>query len=159
MWYFEDVPFGRTFDLGSVTVTPEAIVRFAEKFDPQAFHLSEAGGRASHFGGLVASGWHTGSLYMRAFVDFTTRLGEEMRARGEPAARLGPSPGFEDMRWPKPVRAGDRLAFEMTPVEGRTLASRPEWGLVSLDSRAFDQHGDLVMSFRGKVFVERRGRG
>jgi len=158
MWFYEDMPFGLRLDLGGATVTPEAIVRFAGKFDPQAFHLSEAGGRASHFGGLVASGWHTGSLFMRAFVDFADRLGAEMRARGEPVARLGPSPGFEDMRWPKPVHAGDRLAFTMTPIDGRSLASRPEWALVTFDSNAHNQDGAAVMSFRGKVFIERRER-
>lgn len=157
MWFYEDVPLGRRLELGAVTVAPEAIVRFAREFDPQPFHLSEDGGRASHFGGLVASGWHTASLFMRAFVDYLDRLAAEMRARGEPVARIGPSPGFEDMRWPKPVRAGDRLGFAMIAVDGRPLASRPGWGLVTFESTAADQHGDLVLSFRGKVFVERRG--
>lgn len=157
MWFYEDVPFGRRLELGTVTVSPEAIVRFARDYDPQPFHLSEEGGRASHFGGLVASGWHTGSLFMRAFVDYLDRLGAEMQARGEPAARVGPSPGFDDMRWPKPVRAGERLAFAMTAVDGRVLASRPGWALVTFESTAVDADGDLVMSFLAKVFVQRRG--
>ena len=156
MWFYEDMPFGRRHELGETAVTAEAIVRFARDYDPQPFHLSEEAGRASHFGGLVASGWHTAALSMRAFADFLDRLAAEMRGRGEPVAEIGPSPGFEDMRWPKPVRAGDRLAFAMTPLEGRPLASRAGWALVTFETTATDQHGDLVMSYRGKVFVRRR---
>lgn len=156
MWFLEDVPLGSRLSLGSAAVTAEDIVRFARAYDPQPFHLDRAAAEASHFGGLVASGWHTGALFMRAFVDHVHRLSEEMRARGETPARLGPSPGLSDVRWPKGVYAGDTLAFSTTPSSKRPLASRPGWGLVVFDNIALNQTGTTVMTFRAGIFVERR---
>jgi acyl dehydratase len=159
MWFLEDMPIGRRLALGGAEVTAEAIVRFAEKFDPQPFHLDEAAGKASHFGGLVASGWHTCALFMRAYVEHNRRVTAEMAARGDPVAEPGPSPGVEDLRFLQPVRPGDRLSFFMTPAEARPLRSRPGWGIVTYASEVVNQRGDIVLAFRAKVLVERRMRG
>lgn len=156
MWFLEDLPLNARISLGSTAVSEADILRFGRAYDPQPFHLEHAAAEASHFGGLVASGWHTGAMFMRAFVDYTHRLAEEMRGRGETPARLGPSPGLSDIRWPKGVYAGDTLAFATTPSSKRPLASRPGWGLVIFDNLALNQHGTTVMTFRAGIFVERR---
>lgn len=156
MWMFEDIPFGQRIEIGSVTVTAEEIVAFAKEFDPQPFHVDPEAAARSHFGGLVASAWHTAALFMRALVDHADRLAGEIRAAGGVPGRLGPSPGFEDMRLPRPVRPGDTLSFAVTPVSGRPLASRPGWAVVTVDNAVTNQHGVVVMTFRSTVFVSRR---
>jgi acyl dehydratase len=156
MWAFEDIPFGSTVEIGSVTVTAEEIVAFAREFDPQPFHVDEEAAAKSHFGGLVASAWHTSALFMRALVERVDRLADEIRAAGGEPGRLGPSPGFEDMRLPRPVRPGDTLHFSVTPRDGRPLASRPGWAVAHFDNTVTNQRGEVVMTFRSAVFVSRR---
>ena len=111
MRFFEDIEIGQRRELGSFTFTADAIKKFAAQFDPQRFHLDEEEGRKSLFGGLAASGWHVGSVCMKLLVaDGRRRAGEEA-ARGERVAVWGPSPGFRDLRWLKPVLAGDTLTY------------------------------------------------
>ena len=156
MWAFEDIPFGRTIEVGSVTVSAEEIVAFAREFDPQPFHVDEKAAAASHFGGLVASAWHTAALFMRALVARADRLADEILAAGGEPGRLGPSPGFEDMRLLRPVRPGDTLSFAVTPRDGRPLASRPGWAVAHFENAVTNQNGEVVMTFRSAVFVSRR---
>ena len=118
MWYFEDIHVGRRREVGSFTFTADEIKRFARKYDPQRFHLSEEEGRKSLFGGLAASGWHVASVCMRLMVLSTQRLAKEAAARGETVAASGPSPGFNDLRWIKPVMAGDTISF-VSEVESK----------------------------------------
>ena len=111
MRYYEDIAVGQRRELGSFTFTAEAIKEFARKFDPQPFHLDEEAGRRSLFGGLAASGWHVSAVCMRLLVADGQREAAEAMARGELPAVGGPSPGFKDLRWIKPVLAGDTIRF------------------------------------------------
>ena len=111
MRFFEDIEIGQRREVGSFTFTADAIKKFASQFDPQRFHLDEEEGRKSLFGGLAASGWHVGSVCMKLLVTDGQRLAREALARGEPVAAWGPSPGFRELRWIKPVLAGDTITF------------------------------------------------
>lgn len=154
--FFDDIEIGDTLELGDHTFSREEILRFAEQFDPQPFHLSEEAAAQTHFGRLCASGWHTASVFMKLWVAAHKKVQEEARAQGQTPAKLGPSPGFEDLRWIKPVYVGDTLSYKRV-VTGKTESrSRPEWGLVHSDMLAENQDGKLVFSFKGTVFVERR---
>jgi acyl dehydratase len=155
--FFEDVAIGETAELGARRFDADAVVGFARRFDPQRFHVDEAAARESLFGGLCASGWHTAAAWMRHMVDHRAAAARAARAAGRTPARLGSSPGFSDLSWRKPVYAGDVIAFRSTLVDKRPSASRPGWGLVFHDNTGHNQHGDLVYSFRGCVFWERRG--
>ncbi|POF29808.1 MaoC family dehydratase [Roseibium marinum] len=154
--FFEEIAVGETLDLGEYTFTADEIVRFARKFDPQPFHLSEEAAAETHFGHLCASGWHTASIFMKLFVATHQALHRKALEEGRTPARLGPSPGFEELRWVKPVFAGDTLRYSRV-VTGKTESrSRPEWGLIHSDMLAHNQDGTLVFAFKGIVFVERR---
>jgi acyl dehydratase len=159
MWYFEDIHVGRRREVGSFTFTADEIKRFARKYDPQRFHLSEEEGRKSLFGGLAASGWHVASVCMRLMVTSAQRLAKEAAARGETIAVSGPSPGFRDLRWIKPVMAGDTVTFVSQVENLRTSASRPEWGIVEIRNSGTNQHGEVVFSYLGTGFVPRRKPG
>lgn len=154
--YFEDLQIGSSVDLGSHMFSREEIVDFARKYDPQPFHLDEAAARQSLFGGLCASGWHTAAVWLRHLVDHRRREAELIRFRGEQPARYGPSPGFENLRWLKPVFVGDTLTFATRVREKVDSRSRPELGLVLFDNEGVNQNGELVFSVVSKVFVERR---
>lgn len=157
MKFFEDIDVGDVFVLASRHVSAADIKGFAEKYDPQPFHLDEQAAADSHFGALCASGWQTGSMWIRAFVDYWNAEDDAMTGRGEEVAPMGPSPGFENMVWHKPVYAGDHITFKAEIVDKRTLKTKPEWGLVTQTNSAVNQNGETVMSFTGKVFVRRKG--
>jgi len=159
MRFYEDMEIGRRREVGSFTFTADAIKTFAALFDPQRFHLDEEEGRKSLFGGLAASGWHIASAYMKVLVAAAQREDAEARARGEQVAVWGPSPGFTDMRWIKPVLAGDTISFNSTVETRRASESRPEWGIVQFRNTGSNQRGELVFSFLATAFVPRRHRG
>jgi acyl dehydratase len=154
--YYEDTRIGERHTLGSFTFTPEAIKTFARAFDPQAFHLDEEAGRQSLFGGLAASGWHTASVYMKLLVAYSRKAAEAAEARGETVAQSGPSPGFKNLKWPRPVLAGDTITYYWEATAMRPLASRPELGLVSGKTTAVNQRGEIVLVFDNAVFLPRR---
>jgi acyl dehydratase len=156
--YFEKITVGEVAELGTYTFEPADIIRFAEAYDPQPFHVDPEAARRSHFGGLCASGWHTAGAWMKRLVERRIRLREAAMARGETPVRFGPSPGFRDLRWLKPVYAGDTLTFRTRVVDKRASASRPDWGLVFSHNTGHNQHGELVYEFKGGGFVERRPR-
>ena len=156
MKYLEDIAVGEKTELGRHTFTAEEIKSFARRFDPQPFHVDEDAAVRSHFGGLVASGWHTGSVCIRLIVQNRLRQEEAMRARGEPVGRTGPSPGFRELKWIKPVYAGDTIAFASEIIETRPVASRPDKGLVFALNKGTNQTGELVFSFVSCLFVDRR---
>jgi acyl dehydratase len=159
MNFFEDIEVGQRRDLGSFTFTAEAIKKFAAQFDPQRFHLDEEEGRKSLFGGLAASGWHVGSVCMRLLVADAQRLAKEATARGEKLAVWGPSPGFRELRWIKPVLAGDTIRFTSVVEQMRTSDSRPQWGILQARNTGANQRGELVFSVLATAFVPRRGAG
>lgn len=156
-WLDEFVP-GETFALGSHTFDADAIVAFARDFDPQPFHLDEDAGRASLFGGLAASGWHVACAWMKLWIAHQSRAMAERAARGGLQPIPGPSPGFDDMRWLRPVLAGDTVAYTTTILAARPSKSRPEWGIVDTASegRVADT---LVFSFTGHIFMPTRPEG
>jgi len=156
MRFFEDIEIGQRRELGSFTFTAADIKRFARQFDPQRFHLSEEEGRNSLFGGLAASGWHVASVCMKMIVANGQREAREAAARGETVAAWGPSPGFRELRWVKPVLAGDTLSFASVVETKRASGSRPEWGIVQIRNSGTNQRGELAYSFLGAAFVPRR---
>jgi acyl dehydratase len=156
MKFFEDIRIGERSEIGRHTFTAEEIKTFAAQFDPQPFHLDEAAGARSLFRGLCASGWHTAGIWMRLVIDHRQREDAERRARGEPVAALGPSPGFRDMQCPNPVHPGDTIAYATEVIATRPSATRPGWGLVTMRNSGSNQHGKLVLSFVSTAFVARR---
>ncbi|MBN9005594.1 MAG: MaoC family dehydratase [Rhizobiales bacterium] len=156
MRYFEDMQIGQRRELGSFTFTAEDIKRYAAQFDPQRFHLSEEEGRKSLFGGLAASGWHVGSVCMKLLVADGQRQAAAAIARGEKPAVWGPSPGFRDLRWLKPVLAGDTISYASEVETLSASGSRPEWGIVQARATGTNQRGELVFSFVASAFVPRR---
>ncbi len=144
-YYWEDLAVGSTRELGSVRPTREQILDFAGQFDPQPFHLDEAAAKASVFGGLCASGWHTCAMAMRLMVD--NFLNE--------AASLG-SPGLESVKWLRPVFPGDTLKLRHTILESRPMNSRPDVGLVRTLWEMHNQHGDKVLHMEGWAMFRRR---
>lgn len=158
MTFFEDITIGEATEIGAHDFSAEEIKRFALAFDPQPFHTDETAAANSHFGGLCASGWHTLSVWMKLNVRSMQRIAHERAAAGAPAAKLGPSPGFDDLKWLKPVYAGDRITFSCEVIGKRASRSRPGWGLVSIRNTGRNQRGVDVISFIGHVFVERRKR-
>src|SRR3954447_18035725 len=156
MGFFEEMEIGARRDIGSFTFTPELIRKFAAQFDPQAFHLDEEAGRKSLFGGLAASGWHVGCVCMKLLVADGKRRAAEEAARGETVAVWGPSPGFRDLRWIKPVLAGDTITYASEIACKRTSSSRPEWGIVEARNTGTNQRGELAFSLLATAFVPRR---
>ena len=159
MNFFEDLEIGGRREIGSFTFTAEAIKKFAAQFDPQRFHLDEEEGRKSLFGGLAASGWHVGSVCMKLLVTDGRRQMQEAVARGEKVAVWGPSPGFRDLRWLKPVLAGDTIAYASEVASKRTSEKRPEWGIVEARNTGTNQRGELAFSLLATAFVPRRNAG
>jgi acyl dehydratase len=144
MKYFEDVQIGETTRFGRYQVTRDEIVEYARQFDPQPFHLDEAAARASIFGGLIASGWHTAAMLMRMVCDSMI-----------PDAATSGAMGFDDLKWLKPVRPGDVLSVESV-VREKVESRRPDRGTVKVESRVSNQRGEVVMSLVSLVIYLRR---
>ena len=157
MRFLEDIQIGFRREMGSFTFTAESIKAFAVQFDPQPFHLDEEAGKKSLFGGLLASGWHIGAVGMKLLVADSERAMAEARARGEEPAVWGPSPGFKDLRWIKPVLAGDTITYGNEVEAVRATASKPGWGIVQARTTATNQHGEVVFTFLATAFVPQRG--
>ncbi len=146
--YFEDFKPGTEIPLGSRKVSREEIIRFAQRFDPQPFHIDEEAAKTYPYGGLIASGWHTASLLMRMMVDGV--LGR--------AASMG-SPGVDELRWLKPMRPDDILTAVMRIDECTPSRSKPDRGLVAVTCEMRNQRGELILSKRSKNFYRRRRPG
>ncbi|MBV9521262.1 MAG: MaoC family dehydratase [Alphaproteobacteria bacterium] len=146
--FFEDFAVGQSFGSGQLRVEEAAIKAFAAQFDPQPFHLDAAAARETIFQGLAASGWHTAALTMRLLVE------GELRPAG---GILGA--GFEEFRWPRPVRPGDALRIESVVLEVRPSKSRPGYGLVKLRTATLNQDGEPVQVMVGTLVVPRRPGG
>src|SRR5882724_8350366 len=156
MPFFEEIEIGHRREIGAYHFTAESIKIFAAKFDPQRFHLDEEEGKNSLFGGLAASGWHVGSVCMKLLVADGQRLAREAAARGEKVAIWGPSPGFRELSWIRPVLAGDTISFASEVESLRSSSSRPEWGILEGRNTGTNQHGELVFSILATAFVPRR---
>ena len=148
MRYLEDFAAGQEFDLGQRAVTRDEIVAFARMFDPQPFHVDEAAAAHSIYGGLIASGWHTVSLFMRLLVDGLLR----------DSASMG-SPGVDEVRWPNPVRPGDVLTASAAIADVRQSRSRPDRGVVSTRYAMRNQDDAPVLAMKGVGMFRRREPG
>lgn len=153
MKWYDDMRVGDRYEIGGHTFTAESIKSFARRFDPQPFHVDEAAAAQSLFGALCASGWQTVIAWMPLMVAYRNRVADEMRARGETPAITGPAPGISDLKWRKPVYAGDTISYVTEVTALRRSRSRPEWGLVSLLTTGVNQHGATVISFVSLSFV------
>jgi acyl dehydratase len=156
MNYFEDIQVGTIWQIGRHTFAADEIKAFAQRFIPQPFHLDEEAAARSHFGALIASGWHTALVWMRLMVEYRRRLDETLRARGEPVAAIGPALGFRELKWLKPVFVGDTIDFASEVIETRVSGSRPGFGLMTFRSTGVNQNGELVISLISTTLVERR---
>jgi acyl dehydratase len=156
MMYLEDYQVGQSAVIGEHLFTADEIVRFAAKFDPQPFHLSEEAAKAGPFGRLAASGWMTCAVWMKLMIAYQIRIARERLGAGLPVAMNGPSPGFTELRWSAPVYAGDTLTYVSEVIETRPSASRPGWGVLRSRNLAFNQDGAEVFSFLGVVFAPTR---
>jgi len=135
--YFEDYVPGSVYEYGTVTVEESEIIDFAKKFDPQFFHTDPEAAASGPFGGLIASGWHTGSLMMRLLVDhFVSKV-----------ASLG-SPGIDELRWLRPVRPRDTLRLRVSILEANRSRSKPDRGIVRTLVEILNQNGEVVMSLK-----------
>lgn len=143
--HFEDFAVDQLFGLGPFEVTAKDIVAFAKEFDPQPFHLDDAAGRNSILQGLAASGWHTTSILLRTICDaFLSR------------SAVQGSSGMDDVRWLKPVHAGDVLSGELAITALRRSESRHGTGIMSFTSALHDQSGEKKIEMNGMFFMECR---
>lgn len=145
MNYLEDFAAGQRYRSGRLTVDKERIQSFASEFDPQPFHLDEDAARRSIFGGLAASGWHTAAMTMRLLV----------QSEFKPAGGIVGA-GFDEFRWPAPVRPGDELHLEIEVLEVRPSKSRPNQGLVKIRTTTKNQKDETVQVSVGNLIVPRR---
>jgi acyl dehydratase len=149
----EFLGIGTTVTLGSHRFEPEAIKAFAAKYDPQPFHMDEKKAENSVFGRLCASGWHTTATWMRYNLEQQALADGKWDGPG-PKPEFGPSPGFKNLKWLKPVYAGETVTFTRTGLSHRPVASRPGWRLVTIRADAFDSTGDKVLEFESAVLVK-----
>ena len=146
--FSEDFEVGTTEEFGEYLVTEEEILEFASKYDPQAFHLSDEAAKATLFGGLCASGWHTCAIAMRMLVD---NMPESNKSLG--------SPGIDELRWTKPVFPGDTLRVKTTVLSKTNSRSRPDVGSLQMQNEVFNQKNELVMSNKPIVIYRKRDIG
>ena len=142
---FEDYPPGSVALYGPIEVDEAEIIEFGKRFDPQDFHTDPVKAAKSPFGGVIASGWHTGSMMMRTLVErYLSRT-----------AGMG-SPGMDELRWTAPVRPGDRLWVKVTVIEARRSESRPDRGLVRIQIEVLNDKEVVVMSVKAMTLVRAR---
>jgi acyl dehydratase len=143
--HFEDFEPGQVYELGRRTVTEDEIVAFAREWDPQPFHVDPQAAEQSAFGGLIASGWHTGAMWMRMYVD----------AMLDGSAGRG-SPGIEELRWLAPVRPGDTLSGTLTVLETSESERDPTRGTVRILAEMTNGEGVVVMRMTSRGHFDRR---
>ena len=146
MIYFEDLEVGTETDFGTYDVTREEVLEFARNYDPQPFHLSDEEAAKTHFGRLSASGWYTAAMTMAVIARHVV---------DQQQAGLG-SPGIDEIRWKKPVYAGDTLHVRGRVLEKTPSRSRPEMGSFRTETTVRNQHGEVVMTFISIVLIRRR---
>jgi acyl dehydratase len=143
--YLEDYAPGQKYVSSALKMEPARIKTFAAEFDPQPFHLDEDAAKDTLFRGLAASGWHTAALTMRLLVQSDLK----------PAGGIIGA-GFDELRWPKPVRPGDELRVEIEVLEVRPSKSRPEQGMLKIRTTTLNQADEAVQISVGNLVVKRR---
>ena len=142
--YFEDFTEGEVFEFGEIHMAEDEIIQFAKDYDPQPFHIDPVAAKDTIFGGIIASGWHTGSSLMRCLVDNYI----SKHSMG--------SPGVEQIRWPHPVRGGDILRAKVTIASARRSRSKPDRGILTSRAELFNQNDILVMEITSMSFIKCR---
>ncbi|CAN7200782.1 MULTISPECIES: MaoC family dehydratase [unclassified Variovorax] len=145
--YLEDLSPGARFTSGEQALDAAQIVDFAQRFDPQPFHLDVEAAKSTFFQGLAASGWHTASITMRLLVQSGLPLADGIIGSGG------------EIQWPKPTRPGNVLHVESEVLEVIPSRSRPERGMVVVRSETLNQHGDVCQRLTTKLVVSRRPAG
>lgn len=145
---------GARRELGSFVFTAESIVDFARRFDPQRFHVDEEAARQSVFGGLCASGWQTAATWMKLNIATIAEDVRRAHADGRTLPEFGPSPGIRNLRWFKPVFAGEEIFYSRTVRGVRPLNSRPGWSILESTAEARNAAGEQVMSFDSAALVK-----
>ena len=153
--HLEDVKPGQVFELGSYCFTRDRMLAFATAYDPQPFHVDDEAAARGPFGQLAASGWHTGAAWMKCYIATSDAAEARRRAQGLSWVGTGPSPGVSNLKWLKPVFVDDVISYRCTVTAKREMASRPKWGLMFSTGEGFNQRGELVFSFDGKVLMAR----
>ncbi|WP_320198489.1 MaoC family dehydratase [Agrobacterium sp. rho-13.3] len=151
MKFIELYPAGLKLELGTVHFSAESIIRYAEKFDPQPFHLDAEAAKNSVFEGLCASGWQTSASWMKCFLSYWSKEIGRLKSEGIEPPKLGPSPGFRDLKWLRPVYAGDDVTYYATMIAARPLASRPGLRMNTTLNEGVNQHGKPVVTFESNV--------
>ncbi len=154
-WY-EDIVIDDNFDLGAHTFSAEEIISFGKLYDPQYFHTDPEAAKQSHFGGLVASGWHTVTVGHRKMVDAIFAEEDRIRGLGKEPGVSGPSPGVNKMEFKAPVRPGDTVTYVLAVTGKRASNSIPGWGLLFNTISATNQRGELVYRAELVSFTKRR---
>ncbi|MEU8340616.1 Acyl dehydratase [Actinomadura meyerae] len=143
--YFEDYKEGSVYEYGHVTLDEDEIIEFARRFDRQPIHIDPEFAATGPFGGIIASGWHTGSIMMRLFADhFLSSV-----------ASLA-SPGVDELRWPAPVRPGDSLRLRVAVLEARPSRSKPDRGIVRTRAELLNQDDQVVLDTLPMNLLRRR---
>jgi len=144
--FYEDCSVGEVIESSEeYEITAERLHAFAAEFDPQPIHIDADAAAAGIFGGLVASGWHTASVSMRLIV--RTRIFDDGPVVGI---------GIDNLRFLKPVRAGDRLRAQAEVVGMRPSRSDESRGYLVLRITTTRQNGDQVLTQEWTVLVPRR---
>lgn len=154
-WY-EDIEVDTPYPLGEHTFTAEEIIRFGQMYDPQYFHTDPEAAKQSHFGGLIASGWHTASIGHRKMVDALAAEAERLEGLGEKPGVAGPSPGINRMDFNSPVRPGDTVRYQHTVTQKRPSKSLPGWGVLHQRVEAFKTSDEPVYESEMVGFVKIR---
>ncbi|HVV58379.1 MAG TPA: MaoC family dehydratase [Gaiellaceae bacterium] len=145
MRYWEDIHVGDVFEFGPVEVREDEVIAFASAYDPQPFHVDVEAAAAGPFGGLIASGWHTASLFMGMYV----------RGLLHDTVSMG-SPGVEQLRWLVPVRPGDELSARVRVVDSRPSSKNPRRGTIVSECEVLNQRGEVVMTLTARGLFGRR---
>lgn len=145
--YFEDFAVGEVIQLGTRSVGEEEIIEFAERYDPQSFHIDREAAKESIFGGLIASGWHSCAMLMRLMVDAVIRDSSSMG-----------SPGIDEIRWILPVRPGDTLTARYKVVDVKPSSSKPDRGVIFCECELENAQGQIVMTMKSRGLFGRRPR-
>ncbi len=145
---------GQTVTIGLNHFDPASIIAFAKKFDPQPFHLSEETAKGSVFGALCASGWHTAAAWMKCNIAAGFPPEGIVWTGDGPAPQFGPSPGFKNLKWLKPVFAGETVTYTRKVTGHRPLLSRPGWHVFTSWNEGFDSTGDKVIEFESAALVK-----
>jgi len=153
--FLEDFVVGERVELGAYAFDREEMLAFARRYDPQPFHLDEEAAKASIYGSLIASGWHTCSAFMRCFIGWMELQRRKAAERGDDLPPVGVAAGVSGLRWPAPVRPGDVVSYSTTVLSKRAV-HRPGWGIVTRRSIGVNQNGVEVLDLTSVIMTGRR---